>query len=266
MKKKILLYVMCLVMLLSAASCSKNEKAKKQSMAANEAIKSETAETPKENAEKESNTQTEENSNQGDSKSPFESIADNSKVDLTPVIPVEVSDATKFEGLTETEKIELEKKCTALIKDIKTSFKSAGMNVSVNETTGEVAVDASVLFSTDEYKVASEGECFLKSFLGVYVPVVTKHGDFISTVMVEGHTDTDGKYDYNMELSKKRAENVLEFCKSGKSGLESKQLSTVKSKFKAVGRSYDVPVYGDGGKVDMAASRRVTFRFIINID
>lgn len=37
-------------------------------------------------------------------------------------------------------------------------------------------------------------------------------------------------------------------------------------KLKAVGRSNEKPVYGADGKVDMAQSRRVSFRFIVNLD
>lgn len=276
MTKRLLLCLMCIVFVLSFASCSKKEAV---------------SEKPKSTASTEENPATEGDSENNESEGKkldigkidfhiepvepakvkeidWDEITENIKmeeIDIS-VDSVEMSDASKFDKLTDEQKLKLKEQYAVVIYDIKTGFESAGFDVDVNESTGEVAVDAAVLFASDEYEVTNEGEDFLKDFLGVYVPVITKHSDFIANVMVEGHTDTEGNYDYNMELSKKRAGSVLNCCKSDKSGLGSKDLSTVTSKFKAVGRSYDNPVYGDDGKVDMAASRRVTFRFIVNLD
>ena len=34
----------------------------------------------------------------------------------------------------------------------------------------------------------------------------------VSEILIEGHTDTDGDYLFNLELSQKRAYSVAEFC------------------------------------------------------
>ena len=267
MLKKILVGAMCFVLALSVCSCTE----KKQPEPDND--------TPEPVVEKTTEVK-------GDSS--FSSINADS-IDIKPVEPVkvkdvemdfdiewedieisidsvDVSEVTAFDKLSDEAKVELKKQYAVVIQDIKMSFEAADFNISINDQTGEVAVDASVLFDTDKYEVTSAGESHLKKFLKAYVPVITKHSDFISYVQVEGHTDTDGDYNYNKKLSQKRADSVLAFCKSSDAGLGSKDKATVNSKFKAVGYSYDRPVYGSDGKVDMAASRRVTFRILINID
>ena len=67
--------------------------------------------------------------------------------------------------------------------------------------------------------------------------------------------NTDGTYDYNMTLSENRAGAVADYC-IAKNGNLASIISTK-------GYSYDNPVYNEDGSVDMAASRRVTFRFVL---
>ena len=85
------------------------------------------------------------------------------------------------------------------------------------------------------------------------------------SIIVEGHTDPVGDYNYNQGLSLRRAENVMAFCQSAESGLDAAQLELLSGILEAVGYSCDRPVYDENGQVDNDASRRVSFRFVINI-
>ena len=82
----------------------------------------------------------------------------------------------------------------------------------------------------------------------------------------EGHTDTSGSYDYNLELSQKRADAVLNFCLSDEAGLDAAYVQALSQLLTAKGYSYDYPVYDENGEVDMDASRRVSFRFVVNVE
>ena len=82
---------------------------------------------------------------------------------------------------------------------------------------------------------------------------------------MEGHTDTDGTYERNLELSQERADNVLNYCLSAECGVDSAYADLFAQSAQAVGYSYDKPVYDVDGNVDMDASRRVSFRFVINL-
>lgn len=107
-----------------------------------------------------------------------------------------------------------------------------------------------MLFPVGEYAVSEEGKALLKSFIGVYTGVVfnEKYDGFLSKIMVEGHTDSTGDYDKNQTLSQNRADSVKTLC------LE-------------YGGDYaDKLIVDASGKEDQAASRRVCFRFVINLN
>ncbi len=176
-------------------------------------------------------------------------------------------DLIEFENMGEEAQKDVVQKKANLLKDLSDAYEAAGLTVHINHSTGEIAMDAGVLFGTDQSQISEEGKAFLKDFLGVYTSVVfgDEYTDFVSKIMVEGHTDTAGAYDYNMELSLKRAENVMAFCLSGESGVSAEQMAALQSTLEAVGYSYDKPIYDENGEVDMDASRRVSFRFVINI-
>ncbi len=69
-----------------------------------------------------------------------------------------------------------------------------------------------------------------------------------------------------LPLSEKRANNVKAYCLSSETGISQDKADKLSSTLDAVGLSNSKPVKNEAGEVDMAASRRVTFRFLINID
>ena len=175
-------------------------------------------------------------------------------------------DKTTLETLDESKLEEIAKKSGSLLNELAEAYQTAGMNVNVNRDTGEITLDTAVLFGVNETEVSEAGKTFLKQFMDVYTSVVfsESYEGFVSEIMVEGHTDTNGDYDYNMTLSQDRADSVKDYCLSSEcSPTYSASLQTM---LKAQGYSYDRPVYNGDGEVDMDASRRVSFRFIINLE
>ena len=69
-----------------------------------------------------------------------------------------------------------------------------------------------------------------------------------------------------MDLSKSRASNVLDFCLSPESGLAPEIIEKLRPLLTSAGFSYDVPVLNEDGSVNNEASRRVAFRFTIDLD
>lgn len=67
---------------------------------------------------------------------------------------------------------------------------------------------------------------------------------------------------HNLELSQDRALSVARFCLDENNSILSKeQLNELRPILTANGRSYSDPIYDSNGNVDMAASRRVEFKF-----
>ena len=169
---------------------------------------------------------------------------------------LENMDKEKLEQIVETK--------ANLLTDLGKAFRDAGIAVSINEETGEIAMDAAVLFPVGEYTVSEEGKALLQKFIGVYTGAVfdQKYENFLSKIMVEGHTDSTGDYDKNQILSQNRANSVKTLC------LEygGEYAAKLTDMLQAVGYSSDNLIYDASGKEDQTASRRVCFRFIINLN
>ncbi|MCR5420433.1 MAG: OmpA family protein [Lachnospiraceae bacterium] len=153
---------------------------------------------------------------------------------------------------------------TELIEALKDEFNNSDLHVAVDEKTGAITFDASILFAYNQSTLTSSGEAFLSEFLPRYVDVLLspKYRNYISEILIEGHTDTEGDYLFNLELSQKRALSVAKYCLSDDSKvLTEAQLKELRDVISATGRSYSNPVYDENGEVDMEASRRVEFLF-----
>lgn len=153
---------------------------------------------------------------------------------------------------------------TELIEELKEEFGNSDLSVAVDEKTGAITFDANILFDYNKSTLTASGKEFLSEFLPRYVDVLLspKYKDYISEILIEGHTDTEGNYLFNMELSQKRALSVAEYCLGDNSKiLTNDQLEELRSVISATGRSYSNPIYDENGEVDMEASRRVEFLF-----
>lgn len=174
---------------------------------------------------------------------------------------------TDVGSLTEDQIKEIAEKKASLFDDLYAAFEAAGIAATINRSTGEIALDSTVMFDVGKSEVSKEGKSFLQKFMNVYASVVfsDKYEDFVSKIMVEGHTDTSGGYDLNKKLSQERAESVMAYCLSSECGIDAAYTDSLKTMMEAVGYAYDKPVYDENGEVDMDASRRVSFRFVVNI-
>ena len=156
---------------------------------------------------------------------------------------------------------------TDLIEALRTEFESTNLSVSVDTKTGAITLDSSILFESDEFDLSEPGQDFLVQFLPVYLNVLLspEFSDYVSEIIIEGHTDTEGTYMYNLELSQQRALAVATFCLSEDNDfLTEAELNVLRNLVTANGRSFSDPVYLPNGQIDMDASRRVEFKFRLN--
>ncbi|MDO4165929.1 MAG: OmpA family protein [Eubacteriales bacterium] len=158
---------------------------------------------------------------------------------------------------------------TELIEALKEEFDGSDLSVGVDEKTGSIALDSSILFDSGQYTLKSSGEEFLQKFIPKYIGVLSnkEFKEYISEIIIEGHTDSQGDYLFNLELSQKRALSVATFCLTpDKDVLSEKQVENLRSIITANGKSYSNPVLDEDGNEDQNASRRVEFLFRLKDD
>lgn len=200
-----------------------------------------------------------------------DSYRDRNKNDLNEYLTEE--DAGKLDDLNDSQLEAIVEKKEDLMEDLAEAFEEAGLRVRINEKTGELAVDSSVLFGGDSDVLTDEGKAFLNKFMDAYTDVVydEEYKGFVAKTIIEGHSApvAGDTYESALPLSEQRANNVKAYCLSNESGMDAKYkkyILTLASSMEAVGYSNSKPIYDADGNVDMGASRRVSFRFIINLD
>ena len=147
---------------------------------------------------------------------------------------------------------------------LREEFEGSDLKVSVDPSTGAITLDSSILFDVNSYEIKQSGQDFLQEFLPRYVGVLLKpeFRDYISEIIIEGHTDTNGDYMHNLELSQQRALSVARLCVMDNSTVfDAEALEKIRPILTANGRSYSDPVYNADGSVNLDASRRVEFKF-----
>ncbi len=151
-----------------------------------------------------------------------------------------------------------------LIEELSNEFSSSSLQVSVDEQTGAITMDSSILFEYNADELKDSGKEFLSAFLPRYTSILLsdKYREYISEIIIQGHTDLSGTYLFNLDLSQKRAYSVAAYCLDPESGiLNDTQMKELEAVLSTSGRSFSSPVYNANGTVNDSASRRVEILF-----
>ena len=168
-----------------------------------------------------------------------------------------LEDSTGAADMTADKQSELKSEQNDLVKRLKEAFDKAGISAEIDSDTGVITLNTNILYAFDDASLSDEGKEYLDSFLNAAMPVISEtiQEGIVTKINVEGHTDTEGEFEYNQTLSEDRAQSVVEYIVSQYPELE----STITSK----GYSFLNPILKENGEVDMEASRRVEFRFVL---
>ncbi|MCJ8346102.1 OmpA family protein [bacterium] len=151
-----------------------------------------------------------------------------------------------------------------IIAYMQVEFSKQGVNVFINPLTGDIQFPAKILFAYNDFRLKQEGKAALLEFFPVYSKLLIEHGYIsahIAEIIVEGHSDPEGNYLYNLNLSQKRALSVVKFLNSQdyKESPEDPRLQRILT---ANGRSFVDPIIDEKtNEVDFEKSRRVVFKF-----
>lgn len=156
---------------------------------------------------------------------------------------------------------------TDIIGALQSTFSNSTMKV--DPQTGSITFSSDVLFRYNSAKLTADSKETLKEIIPLYLDVLLQdaYRPYIAEIIIEGHTDTDGGYQSNMELSYNRANAVANFCQDPTNGLSTEKIEQLRQIMTVNGRSFSNPVYKENStEIDMAASRRVEIKFRLRED
>lgn len=150
-----------------------------------------------------------------------------------------------------------------IIRALNVAFANANVQAQVDAQTGNIQLKSSVFFDTGSNTIKQEGRAFLDSFVPLYLSILLQdeYRDYLSEIIIEGHTDSTGSYDTNLKLSLDRAYAVAQYCLD-LPGLTNAQRTLLRQIITPTGKSYSNLVMVDGVE-DKDASRRVEFKFAL---
>ncbi|MFC4409005.1 flagellar motor protein MotB [Chungangia koreensis] len=149
-----------------------------------------------------------------------------------------------------------------IIAALAAEFEGSNVKIEVDRQTGAIRFPGSILYEYNSSDISPTGKQFLEEFVPKYFSIILqeKYKDEISNIIIEGHTDKDGSYIYNLNLSQNRAFSVVKtIYGSDFPSFPEKELS--QQYVTANGRSYTVPILKEDGSYSPENSRRVEFLF-----
>ncbi|WP_255494585.1 OmpA family protein [Sulfurovum sp. bin170] len=152
------------------------------------------------------------------------------------------------------------KSLTGIKLKVIAELKSAlGNKINIDKESGSLRLSSSILFDKGSAQLKDSSKSQLKSNFIEYVDTLISNkniSDHLDKIIIEGHTDSDGGYLYNLSLSQKRAYAVMNYLLT----LDYIKKNNIKTKLVASGRSY-LDAIKINGVEDKDASRRIEVKF-----
>jgi chemotaxis protein MotB len=170
--------------------------------------------------------------------------------------------ATKYDKLVENlqkQKAKIKSLTGIKLKVVAALKEALGSKIDIDKNSGSLRLASNILFDKGSAVLKEEAKSELKKAFEEYVgtlvsnPKIKPHLD---KIIIEGHTDSDGGYLYNLDLSQKRAFAVMNFLLT----LDFAREYNIKPLMIASGRAYLDAVKVDGIE-DKDASRRIEIKF-----
>lgn len=133
--------------------------------------------------------------------------------------------------------------------ELRQELASTGVQVVESDDSIRLIMPGNITFRTDSADINSSFYPVLNSV----AKVLKKYSN--STVMVSGHTDSTGSADYNLALSKSRAQSVAAYLQG--QGVKS-------SRFEVLGMGSSNPIASNADSAGRAQNRRVEIKIIPN--
>ena len=156
---------------------------------------------------------------------------------------------------------------SAIIEELVRALADSNISGASVDDSGAIVFSTEMMFDVNKSTLKDVGKAFLNSFIPGYLEVLMsdQYSQYVSQIIIEGHTDTDGSFLTNMRLSQNRAYAVMSYILSGEfTGISAEAKMRLQEIVTVNGRSYSDPIYDADGAIDKAASRRVVIKFRMN--
>lgn len=156
-----------------------------------------------------------------------------------------------------------------VIEALRAEFAKNNINVDIDSQTGALTLDANVMFDYDKSELTDEGKAVLEQILPIYCQVLLQeeYMPYLAEIIIDGYTDTDGDYSYNLYLSQMRSLAVAQYLLDIQGNfLTGDQSQDLQNYLTVNGHSMSNPVLDAEGNVDKDASRRVEVKFRLKDD
>ncbi len=134
-----------------------------------------------------------------------------------------------------------------------------GNKIDIDKKTGSLKLASNIFFEVGQATLKDEAKAALKTAFEQYIGTLVRNKEIrphLDKIIIEGHTDSDGSYIYNLNLSQKRALAVMEYLLT----LDFTKKYNIRPLMTASGRAYLDPVMVNGVE-DKEASRRIEIKF-----
>jgi chemotaxis protein MotB len=147
-------------------------------------------------------------------------------------------------------------------------------NIEIDTVTAMIRLNDQILFEEASFELLPAGLRTLDGFMEGILPIILAQDSFVAhldEIIVEGHTNDNGPFAYNLYLSQQRAFTVMQHLLNR---APDEYRGVLEEHMTANGRSYSWPVCSDGevkfyrscGTVDKELSRRIELRFRLDDD
>lgn len=169
---------------------------------------------------------------------------------------------TKYDGLLtklQAQKAKIKSLTGIKLKVISELKSSLGNKIDIDKKSGSLKLASNILFDKGSAELKESSKTELAANFIEYASTLLGNrtiSEHIDKIIIEGHSDSDGSYLYNLNLSQQRAFAVMNYLLT----LDYIKKNNIKSKLVASGRSY-LDSIKVNGKEDKDASRRIEVKF-----
>ena len=152
------------------------------------------------------------------------------------------------------------KSLTGIKLQVVAALKDAlGSKINIDKKTGSLKLASNILFAVGQSTLKDEAKVELKKAFEEYIGTLINDKNIkphLDKIIIEGHTDSDGGYIYNLKLSQERALAVMQYLLT----LDFSKKNNIQPLMTASGRAYLDPIMKNS-KEDKEASRRIEIKF-----